>query len=544
MAPAEADEDEVREILQDIDALSSSSRSRSRLDRKSSADGAVSVAWTLASDDELARLEYENSFLQSTETLLESKCASLDSRLEEVTTLLRHRDEVVQEQHSQISAAQQALQNAKHRIRSLESDVQHRNEQVASLKSLLAVHERHSRELKDEEDALEMQIRATSRACEENESLQRELDACRSQLATLPAKAEQTERQTKQLQDTEAKLKAALDRITDLERSLLDTKTKYDHTMQQAREESEKSKIECIRVQEQLKATRLHETDYSALLQRQLEASIEQADQARRRADYAELRVRELEHERDSLRIELHADQGRASSAEESVAKAQHELARLQSEVVLSREEYDRTKARERQSAEQMATELADAKAELETERTCTNELRKQLGKLSRDLHTVISHNRRTAGNAAQEMRFFRETLVECESLISSHVSARGATTLNYPGCVIANNSNTNMRWSSTAPHTPSRNDRTLEASQAIAKSAETLRLRKLRMQAESNAYLSPRARTSLKHVYSSDSDSSSAPFRRSALSSPRRRINGSHPTRQNLNELFATLAP
>ena len=36
------------------------------------------------------KLKYENAYLVSTETLLEAKCAALDSRLEEAYDLLKH----------------------------------------------------------------------------------------------------------------------------------------------------------------------------------------------------------------------------------------------------------------------------------------------------------------------------------------------------------------------------------------------------------------------------------------------------------------------
>ncbi|GBG25351.1 Laminin subunit alpha-5 [Hondaea fermentalgiana] len=501
-----ADEDEVREILQDIDALSTGAR---RLSIGSAS--ASSLAWTLPTESELTRLEYENSFLQSAETLLESKCAALDSRLEETESLLRVRDKLVQKQRQELAAKDAELRQACNRVSSLEDAARTHNNQLAELRA--AAHNT----ARDEDAALEMQIRATTQACEENQVLCAEVDRLRGELRQAHADAERVNASNLAQGELQIALERAQARVSALESQLEAEKTTNAHSMQKIDQENEKHKIECSLLREQLSAVSTREGDLGARLHEQLEKSVENASHALRRADRADAQGRQLERERDAAQSELEAERGRRQRADTEATMAVQECARLQSSLRLEKEERARDAAQAKHDAEDTRRRLCEVEADLEAERESNRALRQKLAEVSRKFEAALTQTRKTAGAATQESRALREMLRECESLLLERASRPRATR--------------------SSPHTPSRNrlsQRDSEASRLIAQSAESLRMRKLRMgtaqSPRSMASPSSRAaRTSLRH----NTFHELHPLRRSALSG-----HG-----QDLSEMFASLA-
>mmetsp|Transcript_23679 Transcript_23679/g.37800 ORF Transcript_23679/g.37800 Transcript_23679/m.37800 type:complete len:569 (-) Transcript_23679:1642-3348(-) len=124
--------------------------------------------------EEIKRLRFENSYLVSTETLLESKCATLDSRLEECTielsaakanvhdldVCIEKQNATIKEQEGHLAYFKSLVAEQNERIRLLEKTVDEKNARIREDSQKIG-------QSLEQEAALEMQMRATSRACDE-----------------------------------------------------------------------------------------------------------------------------------------------------------------------------------------------------------------------------------------------------------------------------------------------------------------------------------------------------------------------------------------
>jgi len=330
----------------------------------------------------VSKLKYENGFLLSAETLLESKCASLDSRLEETRSLLEVKNKIIASLKTDLES-QKALMHELSVKTALSDDL------VSSNKGL--------------EDALMVQMNTMADICGEHEQLKENLTSFKIENKELMFSRETSLNECEILRDEMAKMKKLQ---TKLEHDIVDVHSKNESlnsNLQMAKDFNSELSIKLEVAEASLKSrediiSELNIRINSVLSDR--DTALENSEMANRKVSELESSLKKLSMDLDSQRIKHGQELNDAREASHGSSKELYELQQDSMTKKLAAE--SRFKDLEAQ-LKQRTIELEDISSAVESERRSKTSLQRSLKQQESQFEDRLNRSMGALDNASHQ---------------------------------------------------------------------------------------------------------------------------------------------